>query len=29
LVMDLHKAKVDVENRSEGGVNVSFLLPQY
>lgn len=29
LVMDLHKAKVEVENRSEGGVQVSFLLPQY
>ena len=29
LVMDLHKAKVDVENLQEGGVCVSFLLPEY
>jgi DNA-binding response OmpR family regulator len=29
LVMDLHKAKVDVENLEEGGVSVSFLLPEY
>ncbi|WP_321298626.1 hybrid sensor histidine kinase/response regulator [Marinifilum fragile] len=29
LVMDLHKAKVDVENLKEGGVCVSFLLPEY
>ena len=29
LVMDLHKAKVDVENLDEGGVRVSFLLPEY
>lgn len=29
LVMDLHKAKVDVENLSEGGVRVSFFLPEY
>ncbi|NOU59239.1 hybrid sensor histidine kinase/response regulator [Marinifilum caeruleilacunae] len=29
LVMDLHKAKVDVENLQEGGVSVSFLLPEY
>ncbi len=29
LVMDLHKAIVDVENLSEGGVRVSFQLPVY
>lgn len=29
LVMDLHKAKVDVDNLSEGGVRVSFHLPVY
>ena len=29
LVMDLHKAKVDVDNLTDGGVRVSFLLPEY
>lgn len=29
LVMDLHKAKVDVDNLTEGGVKVSFHLPVY
>lgn len=29
LVMDLHKATVDVKNLEEGGVRVSFALPVY
>lgn len=29
LVMDLHKAKVDVDNLADGGVRVSFMLPEY
>lgn len=29
LVMDLHKADVEVQNLNEGGVRVSFLLPVY
>ncbi len=29
LVMDLHKANVDVDNLADGGVRVSFLLPEY
>lgn len=29
LVMDLHKAEVKVDNLTEGGVRVSFLVPNY
>ncbi len=29
LVMDLHKAKVNVDNLTDGGVRVSFFLPEY
>eukprot|EP01029_Cantina_marsupialis_P011626 TRINITY_DN258_c1_g1_i3.p3 TRINITY_DN258_c1_g1~~TRINITY_DN258_c1_g1_i3.p3 ORF type:complete len:389 (+),score=64.19 TRINITY_DN258_c1_g1_i3:671-1837(+) len=29
LVMDLHKSKVEVNNLSDGGVSVSFELPEY
>jgi len=29
LVMDLHNAKVNVDNLTDGGVCVSFLLPEY